>query len=182
MFRSVETLPLQLSIVSWRMSKVIAICFSYSNAPLSRFIRWITKSKYSHTYVRYYHPLFECDLILEAELHGITEKVYEKVPDSVELLPPEGVDLTPGLEILGETLGRAYDFGSLVGRLWVYAWRWLGRKVRNPLRNPRRDVCVENVLRMVAMVEPRFGGFDPEVETPQSLYQRLVDLGWKPVV
>lgn len=150
--------------------------------PISCLIRWLTGSRFSHTWFVYHHPLYRCDVVVEADAHGIIELSYARFKqlndDVVELCPPATVDLTGAMVAMGPALGTPYDYGSLLGRLWVHLWRWLGRKVRNPLRDTQEDCCVENVYRLL-----QAGGLlrevDPEEESPQSLHDRLVALGWK---
>lgn len=152
---------------------------------VSRMIRDVTKSPYSHCWFRYYHPYYEKDIVVEAGFFGVVERVYDTYvvehskhgASVIELVPPAGTDLMPGLKSVGEVVGSPYDYASLVGRLWVYLMSWLGRKVKNPWGNPREDVCVENAIRMLRG-NGMLKNVDQEVESPQSLYNRLLEAGW----
>lgn len=149
---------------------------------LSRMIRWFTKSSYSHCWVRYWHPIYKMDLVIEAGTFGIVELPYEHVirenQPNIELVPPAAVDIAVGMPALGTTLGAKYDYPSLVGRIAVIVARWFGKKIKNPLGSPKQDCCVENVIRCLAQADPRLAVLDPEVESPESLYDRLIEMGW----
>lgn len=149
---------------------------------LSRLIRYFTKARFSHTWVRYWHPIFKCDVVIDADIRGIVEVHYEDyiktIDDVVELIPPPGLDLTPSMTVMADVIGDDFDVPSMVGRLWVYLFRWLGKKVKNPLRNPKKDCCVENVLRLLVPADAVPKDIDPEVEDPQSVYNLLLARGW----
>jgi hypothetical protein len=125
------------------------------------------------------------DVIVEADLKGIREVPYNRVVrkwrDVVELSPPNYVNLEYGMEKIGPTLGSEYDLRSLFGRALVYIGRWFSFKIRNPLRNSRQDTCVDNVYRLLTAVDDRFHDIDIESESPQTLYDRLLESGWRPI-
>jgi hypothetical protein len=150
--------------------------------PVSRVIRWVSKSRFSHAWIVYYHPIYHCDVVVEADAHGIVELSYGRFrsmnDDVLEMLPPDDVSLDHGMTGLGPTLGTPYDYGSLIGRAWVYLGKWLGRKVRNPLRNVKKDCCVEHAYKLL-QCSGQLLGVDPEQESPQDLHDRLALLGWR---
>jgi len=123
------------------------------------------------------------DVVVDADFRGIIEVSYleyvRQIDDVVELVPPNNLDLSRGMPALLETLGDAFDVGSMIGRPWVYFWRWMGKKVRNPLGNPLIDCCVENVCRFLIAAGALEHSVDAEQEDPQSLYDRLIAMGWK---
>ena len=148
----------------------------------SGLIRKATKSKFSHVWVRYYHPVYTSTVVIEASLLGIIEKPYssylKEITDVVELKPPTYFYMELGMPAIGKKLGTSYDVGSLFGRLIVSAARYIGFKIKNPLRNPNKDCCVENVIRCLQAVNNKYSDLDMEVESPQSLYERLLKDGW----
>lgn len=147
-------------------------------------IRKFSGSKFSHTWVRYYHPLYKLDFVVEAGTKGIIEIPYEvymrKITSVVELQPPADLDAEEALVALGPSIALPYDYGSVLGRLWVRVSRWFGQRVRNPFRNRRRDACVDNAFRYVQALGV-LADVDPEEETPESLHKSLIALGWRPV-
>lgn len=161
---------------------MVKIGFSTSNWWVSRLIRKYTKSEFSHCWIRYQHPYFKNGQVITAEFLGLTEfsidTARRKWTNIVELTPPDGVDLTESLEVIGPTLGMGYDYGSLVGRAIKTMVAWVGFKIKNPLRNMKKDVCVDNVYRIIQAGTDNLDSVDPEEETPQSLYDRLISLGW----
>lgn len=160
---------------------MIAIGFSTRSMWLSDLIRKITHSRFSHTWIKYNHPLYQADIVVEAGLTGIVEAEYNsyksQITDIVQLIPPAGVSLEVGMTAIGLTLASKYDYGSLIGRLWTIVGSWIGRKWKNPLRNTKKDCCVENVYRLL-QANGLYLDVDPEQESPESLYERLIKDHW----
>lgn len=153
---------------------------------LSRVIRWFTKSRWSHCWIKYDHPIYNIPIVVEADLTGIVEKPYNlyknEINDIMELVPPEGVDLNLGMPALGMSLNEGYDYLSLVGRIWVLFMRKFGKSVKNPFGDKGRDCCVENQLRLLQAAGALSQDIDTEVETPQSVYEKLIAAGWLEIV
>lgn len=164
---------------------MVTVGFSTTKGNLfSWLIRKFSSSKFSHVWVRYYHPLYKLDIVVEAGTKGIIEipyKVYiRKITSIVELQPPADLDAEEALEALGPSIALPYDYGSVIGRLWVKISKFFGQKIKNPFRNRKRDACIDNAYRYVQALG-LFPGIDPEEETPQSLYDRLVKSGWRSI-
>lgn len=164
---------------------MISIGFSTKKDNLiSLIIRDVTKGKFSHCWIRYYHPLMQGDVVIDADLRGVVEVPYApyvaQLNGVVELVPPVGVDLMAAMPAMLVSLGDDYDVASLFGRLWVYFCRWLGKKVKNPLGNPNKDCCVESVVRLLKPAAVLPASTDGEVEDPQDVYDKLIAAGWTP--
>lgn len=149
---------------------------------LSKLIRWATKSDFSHTWPVYDHPLYGTRIVVDADLKGIFEvraDVYlAKVDDEVILVPPEGVNLEEGMAELSEDLARPYGVLNLIGHGIVLLLRKIGARIKNPFRNSKKPACIETSYALLqgagVLME-----VDPEEETPQSLHDRLIALGWR---
>ena len=163
----------------------VAIGFSTTKSITSRFIRWITRSRFSHSYVRYTNGNLKAEMVIDADPRGIIEKPLERVYGEnsswVELVPPTREKkrlLKRNLQFLAPTLGTEFDYLSFFGRAVVIIGDFFRKKWKNPLSNKRKDICVENCLRLAVGAEPSLWRLDWESETPESLYEKLVDLGW----
>lgn len=149
---------------------------------LSRIIRAATSSEFSHTWPVYDHPLYGTKIAVDADIRHISEvetDVYlKKVDDAIILIPPDGVDLAPGMPALGKLLDRPYGVLNLIGHGIVILFSKFGRRIRNPFRNQKKPACIETsycLLQGAGILTE----VDPEEETPQSLHDRLVKLGWR---
>lgn len=149
---------------------------------LSKLIRWFSKSDFSHTWPVYDHELYGTRIVVDADIKGVSEvradRYLAKVDDEIILVPPEGVDLARGMAALSEDLARPYGVLNLIGHGIVLIYRRFGRRIRNPFKNWKKPACVEVSYRLVQAAGV-LTDVDPEEETPQSLHDRLVKLGWR---
>lgn len=151
---------------------------------LSRIIRWGTNAEFSHTWPFYDHPFYMTIIVVDADLRCVTEvesdTYFKKVDGIVMLVPPAGQDLSSGMPDLGDYLARPYGVLNLFGHGIVVMFSKLGKKIKNPFRNKKKPACIETSYRLL-----QSAGFlkdvDPESESPQSLHDRLLILGWQQV-
>lgn len=121
----------------------ILIGFCRGTALLSRIIEWFTGGP-SHAFVLYWSDAFGGWLSVGAEATGWTTLPAESMEHVVSLYELPGVDLAQGLAANRLSLGAPYDIGGLLGMSWVMvAWRWLRRRVRNPLETRGAWFCSE---------------------------------------
>lgn len=159
---------------------MIRIGFSTTNAPLSRLIRWLTKSAVSHTWLVYYDEDFGQDMVLEATLTGVRlvpYDVFKRHNKLVTEVRPVTVPLQAGLAEVGRWLGAHYDFGGLLGMAVVLLGRSLKRRWRNPLRSSRAMFCSELVA--VALKASKYPGTDswvPSQVDPDTLYKHVLSV------
>jgi hypothetical protein len=149
---------------------------------LSRIIRKATASEFSHTWPVYEHPLYKSLIVVDADIHNIheveTDVYLKKVDNAIILVPPDGVDLEAGMPALGKLLSRPYGVLNLIGHGIVILLAKFGRRIKNPFRNQKKPACIETsycLLQAAGILVD----IDPEEETPQSLHDRLVKLGWR---
>ena len=146
---------------------IIAILFSKNNSPLSRAIRWITKSPVSHVSIQ--ANLFDIPLVMEATLLGVRMVERSKWADDNELVESYRVEvLESSFRWALLALNERYDVLGLLGFIPVMVGRSLGLLWRNPLVSPSATVCSELVTR-VLHVTPGFFDVDPEQVTPEDL-------------
>lgn len=158
------------------MSTKVWIGFSTTNRWFSRLIRWVTRGRSSHSWVRFWDESLEQYMVMQAELHG-----YETIPWNRWLTknkliaayePIEPLDLMPGVRFIGQYLGVDYD---VRGALWTGLKRWLGKKFRHPASSPGKLMCSEAVCRLLQHSEVLcMADLDPEVVSPQELETRLM--------
>lgn len=149
---------------------------------LSRIIRAATDSEFSHTWPVYDHPLYGTRIVVDADIKGVFEakadEYVKTVDDVVVLCPPEGVDISAGMPALSEELARPYGVLNLIGHGIVLLLRRFGKRIRNPFSSWKKPACVE-VSYTLLQAAGLLTDVDPEEETPQSLHDRLVKLGWR---
>lgn len=162
-----------------------SIGFSTSNNPISRFIRWVTKSQVSHTWLLV--DFLDMPVVLEAGIRGFyptPASVFWK-KNKVVCVSTVDFPLDDGLHAIGKWLGTKYDVAGLIGGMAVVAGRWLKRKWNNPVEGASALFCSEVVVRMLQAAEfPGADTLDPDDTTPEDLLDFLrvkkAELYWNP--
>lgn len=148
--------------------------------PLSALVRWITRSKASHTWLVYHDHDFEAEYVLEASGPGfriIPYASFARQNKIVTVLEPKtNIDL--GLCMMAKWLGSHYDFAGLLGAAWTMLGRWLKRRWHNPLGNSHSLFCSEAVVRTLQAAKyPGAESLNPEAMSPQDLLEFLTGTG-----
>jgi hypothetical protein len=154
---------------------VIQIGFSTSNAWYSRMIRWVTKSKCSHTFLI-------CDfygrrVVLEEGPFGyFPSRLFSAVPSDelVGVFTPRASQeaLAKAVHDSIQDIGQAYGYLVLIGMAVVYLGRWLGKKWRNPLASGRSNICSERNCKILKDAEePGVENMDPSATSPEDLLE-----------
>lgn len=160
------------------MESIVWVGFStHKKHPISKLIRWLTKSKASHTWLMFYDKVFDTPLVMEATTEGlrlIPYDIFVTHNEIVDVINP-GVDLTPGLRALTPILGSRYDFSGLLGMTIVLVGRWFKRKWRNPCHSTSTMFCSEFVVRVLqASGDTRTASTEADMTSPQDLYNLLL--------
>jgi len=156
----------------------VEILFTRSSGLLSGVIRLVDGGRASHVGLAFDSRDFAVSLVLDAGLAGVALTPRSRwlqgrriVSAFRPVATAEEDRLRQGLARAAEDLGRRYDFVGLLGFAWIrLMFRWLSRKVRNPMASPRRLVCSELVAEAL-----KGAGFilTPETSTPQTLIEWL---------
>jgi hypothetical protein len=141
---------------------------------MSKLIRWVTRGKSSHAWLRYYDETLQMHMVIQAELEGyetIPWKRWLKKNKLIAAYEPTEVNLTGGLRHIAQYLGADYDLRSA---LWVGLKRWFGKKFRRALHSPTKLMCSEAVARALqhAQVEC-VKDVNPELVSPAELRERI---------
>jgi hypothetical protein len=159
---------------------VVYVGFSAGTSWLSRLIQWFTGGRASHVFLAFYSSEFGGWLQLGSEVGGWVFQPAEQAGGvcAVYEMP---VDLWPGLRGSRQYLGTPYDIGGLAGMAWVMvAWRWLGRRVRNPLESHASWFCSEICAEVVRRSGVRLA-LAPGETDPSRLEQELLNAGARAV-
>ena len=120
--------------------------------PLFMLIRKITGAKCSHAWLLVEEEFFGIPMVMEATEWGvriIDAKLFWERNQIVAVVKPK-VDLTDATRKHGSVLGELYDFTGLLGAgIVAIAYRWLKRKVRNPIASPHALFCSEMVMQVM---------------------------------
>jgi hypothetical protein len=153
---------------------MVQIGFSTTPKILSRFIRWVTKSRVSHSFIIF--DWLGKRWVLESGFSGVVIVPWEKFQRDniiVKVIAPGFVynmDLLPAMEELGEK----YDYGGLFGTAWVLIGRWLKMKWKNPFNDSKAMFCSELVTKILQKAgHPAVQGLDPATTTPEDLLELL---------
>lgn len=161
----------------------IRVGFSTTNMWFSRLIRWTLGTKVSHSYIRFYDPFLEMNLIVHADLPGVVIEdavEFDKVTTVIEEYEIEDERLRFILAKNLKLLRRKYDWWNILGWAWVIAFkRWIKKKMRNPVEDPKKLICVQYCLRFLAPLV----NVPAEDLNPKSFREWMNDVheeyGWK---
>lgn len=135
----------------------VRIGFSRTNAFLSRTIRWFTRSNISHSYIKFYDDFLGVSLIIHADFPGVV--IIPESKFKINNIPIEEYEIDDNR--LGDSIrknmrliGKKYDFLNLFGWLPVIVFKsWFKRKIKNPLDDPKRLICVDFCLHIINEAE-----------------------------
>lgn len=156
---------------------MIRIGFSTNKTnPLSSFIRWVTKSQYSHCFLIVEDAFFGVDMALEADQYGfrlVPLEQFAKQHDIMLVVSPVA-PIDEGVKKAATWLGESYDFTGLFGMAFVLLGRWLGRKWRNPLRAAHAMFCSEAIVYVLRAANyPGAADLTPSDTSPEDLAEFL---------
>lgn len=151
--------------------------------PVSWLIRKITKSEVSHAWVVFTSEMDDCEMVREAHELGFRQITFEhfKKHNNVVQLIPLDVDATPGLRMLGQHLGEAYDYPGLLGMGPVELFRWMKHKfpwwhyqITNPWHWANHMFCSASMVDFLHECKSKMGDdLIPDNISPQELRDAL---------
>lgn len=148
--------------------------------PVSWLVRKFTGAACSHAWFLYYDKDWGFDVVLEAHELGFRLLPYEhfKRQNNIIALFIPKMDIDVGLaRVAKEFLGRAYDFGGLLGMSVVLLGRFLKRKWRNPFQSSKAAFCSEAcVLALLYSDFPQAEHLLPHETSPQDLMNFFEDM------
>lgn len=151
---------------------MISVCFSTSRSPISRLIRWFTRSPASHALITFRDWTLGKVFVLEATGRGFRMIPWSKWRQGNQLVARFGLLAPPetqhaALRAVADRLGDEYDSLSLVG----FALRRWRKRYANPLASSKRLICSEVVAEFLAGCGIDVG--DTESALPVDLLQLL---------
>lgn len=163
----------------------ITVGFSTTKAIYSRIIRWFTNSPISHVYIRVYNETFGTDLILHSDMPGTIislAEAFDITNFTTETYEIEDERLKEAIKDNLWHLGKGYHYFKLVDwSLFIILKRWLVRKVKKPITNPKKLICVDFVLFILN--EAGITHLPIGLMTPHDLLmwcrENFEKLGWK---
>ena len=150
---------------------MVTVGFSTSSGLVSRLVRWVTRSKASHSWICL--EVYGLSVIVHASLGGVRMLPRDRFEHGNTIVGEYRVkpDVSEGVNHTLSFLGEKYDYLGLFGFLKVELWkRWFHKKVRNPWASAKSLVCSELIVHLAhAGKIPEWEGFDPESVTPAEL-------------
>jgi len=153
------------------------ICFTtpHTWSPLPWLIRKLTRSPVSH--VALCVEVYGIKTMLHCTVGGVQLSLRDRFEASSKIVEEYAFkpDMTAGVaHAIEQHLGDHYDYVGLLGYAYLLlAWRWLHKKIKNPLASPTALVCSEFVLHVDhGGVLAEWQGLDPERTTAQDLLER----------
>jgi len=150
---------------------MVTLVFSRGAGPLSRFIMLATRGRASHAMIGL--ELYGVEILLHATIGGVQATTRAKKFKSCRFVAEYEIlqDVSVGVAEALRRLNERFDYVGLLGYIPVLFWRWLGRKIKNPLASPGATVCSEFVMELDSESAPihSWAGRDPERMTPEDL-------------
>ena len=136
---------------------------------VSKFIKWITRSEASHTFICF--DVAGEEVVLHANQHGVNCTSHKKFTSNNDIVCEYDIKLTKANtdKALGHALRKLhsrYDYFAAFGFLWVLINKSFGRKVKNPMPNRSAYMCTELVV--MALRKGNFPGSEDPAHSSQS--------------
>lgn len=151
----------------------ILLGFSTTGVFLSRLIRWATRAKYSHCWVRHGSTVWGGIWITQADWPVVRTWPWKSATAkwTVKKLYRPRFDIHPALAAVRQDFEDPYDIAGLFGMaLVMIVLKWFKRRIKNPLANPSGVFCSEFVAQiLVAAKLPGTEAWDTEAITPKEV-------------
>ena len=141
---------------------------------MSRFIRWITKSPFSHAWIAFYDVTLGQRMVMQAEAWGYEVRPWKRWSREniwkYEFVLPYDAHADSAVSEISKYLGSDYDYKSaiLLGiKNWIKKW------LKKPLHSPGKLMCSEAVIRFLGMTSLGNYGLDPELSAPEMLLEKM---------
>src|SRR3954469_13142186 len=129
----------------------VYIGFSTTRLWLSRVIRWLTRSRFSHCWVRHPSSVWGGTWITHADWPVVRQWPWQAATKqwSVKQLYAPRFDIRPALLAVRKDFEARYDIPGLLGMVFVeLAWKWFRRRIKNPLASPKAVFCSEFIAEI----------------------------------
>lgn len=163
----------------------IKVGFSTTNTFYSKIIRWITKGNVSHVYIKLYDETLGTDIILHSDMPGVViglDEIFRIKNFTVEEYEIEDDRLNKAIKDNLWHLGKSYHYFKLIDwAIFIIFKRWLVRKIKDPITNPKKLICVDFVLFILndAGITHLPIGFMTPFDLLKWCQENFEKLGWK---
>lgn len=109
------------------------------------------KTNISHCYIRFYDDFLGVSIVIHADFPGVViipSAKFDKENIAVEEYELSDTRLKASLQRNMRLIGKKYDFANLIGWIPIIVVKWFKRKIKNPLDDPKRMICVDFVLHV----------------------------------
>lgn len=161
-------------------SPFATVLFTAAANPLSRLIRFVTRSEVSHCAIRV--RALDEDIVFEASLSGTRMYLWRNWREHNNIVAAVGLPAPPigesAIHSMVMEFDTRYDVAALFGWLGVYFFRWLGLQIRNPLASSKGLICSELVALFLLNYPEFVFSIDPENVTPDDILRLLTEKGF----
>lgn len=146
---------------------------STTGSVVSGIIRWLTRSKASHSFMRF--EVAGEDVVIHSTSNGVNLDYYPKFKKKNKIIAEFKIKSTKAKEQAAiryalQNLDRPYDYLAIAGFLWVLIAKTFGKKVKNPFPNRSAYFCSELTIKaLVAAGVEGADKLDPELTSPEDL-------------
>jgi len=161
--------------------KTLIIGFSIGHTVVSKAIKVLDRSRFSHVYIKWHSDSIDRDIIYQASgtmvnFMGVTEFRKHSTPVEEIKLTVTDDQFRRCLQFCIDNAGVPYGLKQLIGMGYVRVLRLFGVKMKNPLRDGRATyVCSELISSLLADAVDIKVPLDTEIAGPNDLYKFLKD-------
>lgn len=168
----------------------IRVGFSTTDGPWSKLICWFTEAEVSHTYIRLYDEYLEVPIVIHADLPGLVVEHavrFDQHNYVIEEFEIEDERLKESFKKNLHQLRKKYNWWDILSWAFVLKFkRWFKRKVRDPLEDPKKLICVDWVVGILNDAEIPNLHFPLGTLHPRNLRywfnQNYKKFGWTKIV
>ena len=138
----------------------VLVCLTASEEWYGKAIRKITKSNVNHAFIAYTSKEWSGWWAVQTDLRGVVKIPAEKVEHNYIECYDLGMPLEEAMKRTRDVYGEKYDKAGIVGFLAkLMIWRFLYKKISNPLHKKGELFCSEYVTTFLQAVT----GMYPEI-------------------
>lgn len=135
--------------------KNVRICFGRWNNLRSKFIRWLTRSKWSHVWIEYNSSIWKDTIVIHVDLKGVIIEGLDNfhkrrgIPSSIIHYKVIKGNLSSGFAKCTSYLGKKYGYWTLFRNSVLLLLRRIGFKNLKPASDSDKFTCSEFVTLLL---------------------------------
>lgn len=145
----------------------------------------MTSATISHVYIKFFDQTLGTEMILHSDMPGVVFNLAEEFKIKNFTIEDYEIDDTRLDQAIKNNLwflGKKYNYFKLIDlTFFIIFKRWFVRKIKNPVSNPKKIICVDFVLFILneAGLTQLPIGHLTQKDFQQWCYENHESVGWK---